>query len=263
MTETSDRFDFAELFDEDYRHFYDTLADAEISDIDTELIAALLQLQPADRVLDIACGYGRIANRLAADHQVTGLDQSPQQIAMARRDAGATNVTSQFVRGDMRCLPFASASFDAALCWFTSLGYFADDQIRANLAEAARVLAPGGRLLVEGLNVHQVVRDFQANFVVEHEQDLLIDHNRFDAVQGRTYHERLILRDGARRELEFFVRHPTFPELAAWLLAAGFDHVEAYGGEGEAFDVDSSRLIAVGWRTEAAAPAAPTQEQCR
>src|SRR4051812_25692795 len=59
------RFDFEELFGEDYLYFYaDPLPD-ELNDADVEAIVTTLGLQPGDSVLDAPCGHGRISNRLA------------------------------------------------------------------------------------------------------------------------------------------------------------------------------------------------------
>jgi cyclopropane fatty-acyl-phospholipid synthase-like methyltransferase len=58
-------FDAGELFDEDYRCFYAEALGDERSDAETELLWRLLELEPGMEVLDLACGHGRIANRLA------------------------------------------------------------------------------------------------------------------------------------------------------------------------------------------------------
>ena len=62
-------------FDEDYLYFFGPLLD-EVAERDTDLIFSLLGLKPAMRVLDLACGHGRISNRLAARGiDVAGLDR--------------------------------------------------------------------------------------------------------------------------------------------------------------------------------------------
>ena len=69
-------------------HFYAGALGDERSDADTELLRRLLELQPGMEVPDLACGHGRIANRLAARGcRVTGLDATPLFLDLACRDA--------------------------------------------------------------------------------------------------------------------------------------------------------------------------------
>lgn len=63
------------------------------------------------------------------------------------------------ISGDLRELP-VDGPFDAALRWFTSFGYFDDDDNRKVLSEYRRVLRPGGRLLIETQHRDEFVRRF-------------------------------------------------------------------------------------------------------
>ena len=132
------RFDFDEAFDEDYLYFYETILTPERSDADAALIARLLELEPGSRVLDVACGHGRIANRLAARGcEVTGIDRTPYFLELARADAAERGVAVEYVEGDMRALPWRDR-FDCVVCWFTSWGYFADEDNPARARADAR-----------------------------------------------------------------------------------------------------------------------------
>jgi SAM-dependent methyltransferase len=57
-----------------------------------------------------------------------------------------------YIQGDVRALPFPDATFDAAFSWYASLFMFDDATNEACLGEAARVVRPGGRLLVHHAN---------------------------------------------------------------------------------------------------------------
>lgn len=110
-----------------------------------------LDLRPGARILDVACGYGRHAIELGRRGvSVLGVDLSSVMIREARRRArGLPGVA--FRRCDMRELPFRGA-FDAAICLFTSFGYFSHRENQRALRGMVRALEPGGRLLVDVRN---------------------------------------------------------------------------------------------------------------
>jgi SAM-dependent methyltransferase len=99
-------------------------------------------------VLDIGCGGGRLAPLLGAAASVTGVDTDQAALARARARHAALPGHG-FARMDAAALAFPEASFDAALM-LDVLDQLADPA--AALAEAARVLARGGRLMVTATN---------------------------------------------------------------------------------------------------------------
>jgi Methyltransferase domain len=79
-----------EAFGEDYLYFYDAFLTGEVSDAQADRLWRLLGLESGVEVLDVPCGHGRIANRLAArGASVTGLDANALFLARARRRGGA------------------------------------------------------------------------------------------------------------------------------------------------------------------------------
>lgn len=106
-----------------------------------------LELPPGARVLEIGCGSGAIARVIAAREgvgEVVGVDPSDVFLARARRLAeGMPNLT--FAVGDGRDLSYDDHSFDAVVC-HTVLSHALGPE--AVLAEAGRVVVPGGRLAV-------------------------------------------------------------------------------------------------------------------
>jgi SAM-dependent methyltransferase len=108
-----------------------------------EILAAL----PAGVALDAACGTGRHSEHLAAlGHRVIGVDSSPDMLARARARVPAAS----FHEGDLHALPVPDGHVDLVVCAL-ALAHLPD--LRPAVAEFARVLRPGGHLIIT--DVHQ------------------------------------------------------------------------------------------------------------
>jgi arsenite methyltransferase len=112
------------------------------------LVREALAARPGERVLDVGCGPGfyvaELLEQVGPAGSVTGVDASPQTLALARRRAeGAANVELHL--GDATDLPVGDGAFDAALS-VQVLEYVAD--LDAALGELHRALRPGGRLVI-------------------------------------------------------------------------------------------------------------------
>lgn len=123
-----------------------------------DLIKVVVRLLPKDgRVLDVGCGYGRIAIPIAQlGYNIEGIDLAPNFIKEAKRRAKAEKVGVRFRVGDMRKLPYASNTFDVVLLLWSSFTELLKekDQIRA-LKEVYRILKPGGLGFIEVRNGEQ------------------------------------------------------------------------------------------------------------
>ena len=111
-------------------------------------LVAQAQLQPGQRVLDLACGTATLtiaAKRAQPAAEVVGLDGDPQILERARAKAGAEEVELRFDQALSHQMPYADGSFDVAL---SSLFFHHLDRTAklATLREARRVLRPGGAL---------------------------------------------------------------------------------------------------------------------
>ncbi len=118
--------------------------------------------RPGERVLDVACGTGIVARRVApivgSEGRVVGLDLNPNMLAVARSAAEREGLAIEWHEGRAERLPFPEGGFDLALCQF-GLMFFADR--RAALGEMHRVLRDGGRAALgvwQGLDRHPFYR---------------------------------------------------------------------------------------------------------
>lgn len=108
-------------------------------------IAASLPDDGPLEILDVPCGFGRIAARLhARGHTVTGVDLSADQLRIAKK----RNPGPVYIQGDMRSPP--PGPYDVVLNLFSSFGYFTErsDDLAALRAWFA-VLRPGGVLIMD------------------------------------------------------------------------------------------------------------------
>ncbi len=102
-------------------------------------------VKASDRALDLACGTGDIAFALAAAgaSEVTGLDVTVRMLELADSKQSRRK-TVRWVAGDMTALPFGASKFDLVT---TGYGLRNVPDLESAIAELARVLTPGGRLL--------------------------------------------------------------------------------------------------------------------
>jgi SAM-dependent methyltransferase len=256
-----DLFDAGAMYDADYLHFWD--ASESLDDTagyavrtsppgaDIDLIWRLLDLRPGMQVLDLACGHGPLANRLAARGcRVTGLDSSTVFLDRARADAKDLGVEVDYVVGDMRDLPWEN-QFDRIVNWSTAFGYFDDTENRRVVDQISRALRPGGRLIMDLNNLIGRLVSFEpSRIAVRDDGDMLADRFRLDPLTNRLEVERTIVRDGRSRRVQFVVRLFGFPELRDWLLAAGLDGISAYGEDGTGLRAHHDRMIVVAERTQ-------------
>lgn len=108
---------------------------------------AAFDVRGARRILDAACGNGRYSRFLLRhadpDAKLTTFDLSPRMLQRARARLRSDRVT--YAVADLTRLPYGAGSFDAAVCGWV-IEHLPDP--RPGLRELARVLAPGGKLLL-------------------------------------------------------------------------------------------------------------------
>jgi SAM-dependent methyltransferase len=210
------------------------------------------RIEAGSRVLDAGCGYGRVSIPLAIrGAMVTGADRSPQLLTEARhRTAGHAISNAEFIECDLRTNVPRSA-FDVVLSLDTSLGYdgtAADLKLLSNLRS---VTSPGGRIVVEQLNLAAVIRylrdDLSAEFVLAGDDFMCIDYVSLDISSQVMSTRRIFVEaDGTRFNSELCVRLYSIPELADLLCASGYGDVRCLGGDGGSPTAYNGSLFWVG-----------------
>lgn len=114
-----------------------------------ERAAELAALAPGGRVLDVATGTGdlalALARRVSPGGEVVGMDFSQQMLALAREKPAPGGARVRFEAGNALELGYGDDEFDAATVGFGARNF---DDLRRGLAEMARVVRPGGRVVV-------------------------------------------------------------------------------------------------------------------
>ena len=205
--------------------------DEEHTRSELEFIQDAMDLSAGARVLDVPCGSGRLALEMAAwGYQVTGIDQSAELVAVAKREAAARDLEVELRQGDMRSLP-EDGSYDGAICLWNSFGYFDDAGNLEFLRAVSRSLKPGGRLVMDTPLLETLLLDtVHEPRVWERADDLLaLEERAYDHKNCRLESIWTFIRDGQRQVNEMSMRLYTYRELVTMLEQAGFGLHQAYG----------------------------------
>ncbi len=194
----------------------------------------VLDLQPGQRLLDLACGSGVHAIRFAQQGlDVVGLDISTRLIQYCREQAveeGVENVT--FVEGDMRDLTYKE-EFDALVVLSTSFGFFDDETNQRVLNSIARALKPGGQVLLELADFTNLACDHQQyKYWQERPEGIYWTETWFDPITWIRHGVfRFTDNDGVTHLWDDHerVRVYPLPELRRMLNQAGLEITEVYG----------------------------------
>ena len=166
------------------------------SDI-TDQTLALMDLKPADRVLDLGCGTGWASRRLAriaTAGEVVGVDVADEMLRRAEQTS-ATLGNLRFVWGTAEGLPFDDGYFTKILS-VESFYYYADQSKALN--EVRRVIAPGGRLFIL-INLYKDnhyslrwVSELKVQVHARSEAEYLemLQQHKFEAVEARRIPDR-------------------------------------------------------------------------
>ena len=199
-------------------------------------VLCLLEVTP-HTLLDLACGEGTFAVAMAKQGLVvTGLDQSPEMIALAKEKAIQEGVQATFIQGDMRQLDFSS-SFDLVTCWFDSLNYLLElKDLASTFQGVAQALSDKGvfifdlntifwlvtlaqrypctveRETEEIFQVHRHSYNFETNIGTFHITGFIKENDRWLRRVDETHKER----GYTLEEVRYTIKNTGLRELACW-----------------------------------------------
>lgn len=245
---------FRHYFEEPYGEIYEEyLLPPSVAEEEAQFVCDTLELEPGAKILDCPCGYARHIQKMRhLFPDMVGIDLDPDCL----RRGFESMVNPWLLRGDMRSLPFYDNHFDAIMNLFNSFGYFDTETNQNTLREFARVLKPGGQVIIDVANPIPLV-DLIEECPQTSQQilDLLLTEAwSFDPETGMLHNDTIIeLRDQIH-ERSYDVRLYTPDEIALLANKAGLDLISLFGDfDSERYDPEESpRLIAVARKPDGA-----------
>lgn len=208
-----------------------------------ELILKNTLLDKNARCIDLACGSGRHSIALSEKNfNVTGFDISKNLLRLASVNSTLISPKPNFVRGDIRCLPFKQ-SFDIAVNLFTSWGYFLDDKENESVISGVKLLLKNrGYFILDFLNCDYLTKNLVPESF-EKIDDFSILQKRFITNQ-RVEKIIKIQKDDIVNEYRESVRLYSREEIYVILQKNDFEVIKLFGDyNGNPVTENSSRLF--------------------
>lgn len=231
-------------FSEDYLKLY--RHDEGESSREVSSVIRMLQLEEGQRVLDLACGFGRHSVLLAQKgFNVTGYDLSDSFLKKAKEIADSLLVGLDLKQGDMREIPYHE-EFDAVINMFTAFGFFdREDEDLEVLKGVYKALKPGGQFLMDVINREFALSDLIHRRWINENSSYLLEERFFDYFNSRLdLTNRLILANGEVKEANYSIRLYTLTEMLEMFNKAKLVLTDVYGNfDGELYSAKSPRMI--------------------
>ncbi|MBI9103534.1 MAG: class I SAM-dependent methyltransferase [Spirochaetales bacterium] len=222
----------------------------EDTPLEVDRILALTGLKAGDRFLDSCCGFGRHALEMARRGIiVTGVDRQEDYILEAKDAARKEGLDAAFV--NQNTLSYRNpGAFDGAMNFFTSFGYFEDEEEEEQaVRNVYDSLKPGGFFLIDIQGKELLARNFkERDWFERNGYKIFLEYKIVDAWTKLENRWMFIPMGGGKlTEISFTHRIYSALELASLLGRCGFEEVELYGSLlGTPYDDKAERLIAVG-----------------
>ena len=217
-----------------------------------DFLVSVLGLQGGERILDLACGFGRHALELARrGYAVTGVDITPDYIRYASAQAEKEGLNAQFFCKDIRAITYHQ-EFDVVLNLADgAIGYLEDDQENRKIFEVvSRALKPGGQHFCDIMNGGYADLHFPCQLWDAGEKGVTLSRFEWDRVTRTLLYGQLDYSYGQpleKPELDRgnVIRLYTLPEIRDILSGLGMEVTASYGSfEGvSASDLEIQLLI--------------------
>ncbi|MCX7717840.1 MAG: class I SAM-dependent methyltransferase [Candidatus Sumerlaeaceae bacterium] len=216
-----------------------------------DLIMRTVQPPPAARVLDAPCGAGRHTRQFARRGlRPAGIDLSRDLLDAATEAQIAAGTDAQYVRADLRTLPFPAGQFTVVANLFSSFGYFIDEWENLQVVrELIRVCVPGGHVVLDYMNEPFVRASLEPLTERTTPDGWQVTERRMIGGQPPRVEKIITVRSdtGESRCVRESVRLYTRQELRNLLRDAGLTILYEFGDYGGGpWLTDSERLILIG-----------------
>lgn len=196
----------------------------------------VLHLKGSERILDLACGFGRHSIELASRGcNVVGADITPEYIEEARKQAKEKGLNAEFVCADLRTLQYRD-EFDVVLNLADgAIGYLEDDNENLKIFDLiSSALKPGGKHVMDVCNGGYAAKHFPGRNWVFGSQSLSLADFEWDGQQSRMFYGGLEFKYGEiLTKPQKIHSNPTrlynFQELSEIFQKRGMQILKAFG----------------------------------
>lgn len=210
---------WGELLEEDLHYGYFNKGSESLVEATDELtnqMLGLAELRPGLHVLDVGCGTGKAACRMAAEHAVTVMGISPSVACVEGARSLAVDTGQQeiatFSIGDGTAMAFSGNAFD--LVWLMESSHLIKDK-PALFRECARVLRPGGRVVLCDIIVK---RKLALAEVIDYRDEFLLLRDVFGRaiMEPLSFYRHQLESNGMVVSAESDISMPTYPTFGRW-----------------------------------------------
>jgi len=209
-----------------------SVCDPRITRREVDLICRLLPVKGSHKILDLCGGHGRHSLELSSRgfHACTLLDYSQTLIEIARKKARQDELKVNLICGDARQLDLPADTYDHVIIMGNSMGYIKKEGADAKiLAEAFRVLRPGGWLLVDVADGQMIRSSFRPNAWHEIGGEIIVCRQREIQKDFICAREIVLSKtDGLIRDRTYAIRLYDAAGLSALLEGAGFTRINIH-----------------------------------
>ncbi len=182
-------------------------------------------------ILDIPCGSGRLAIRLASSgNRVTGIDISGENIALLKKSTARKNLPVDAIHADLLTYTL-KGKFELAVCMGNSFGYFPENKMRIFTGKVFKALKSGGQFLINtGILAESILPNLEEKSWYEVNGIFFLIEN-FYQVQGRVLKTEMTFIKDDRVERKTAWQYIFTRETVSNILKdAGFKSIQVFNG---------------------------------